>query len=314
MFYPWHQQTWDRLITMRDAKHLPHALLISGAKGIGKQAFAQTLVNSLLCESPLRHYIACGQCKACYVRASEVHPDYHQVILAEDKSQIVVDQIRQLNQFLYMSRSYQGYRVVFISPAEALNINAANSLLKSLEEPADNTVIILLTSQLSTLLPTIKSRCQMLHLATPNQQLSLHWLCQQTLQHNAEELLSMAGGRPLYALSLDNEAHFNSRTDFANDIVAVINQRQSITETSKKWQNASKQELLDWQVDWIQQLIRDYFSDVQQKPTLTLPQPVDIAPLWLLHDELIQFRRLAHTSLNAQLFIENMLLSWMKLL
>jgi DNA polymerase-3 subunit delta' len=314
MFYPWHQKTWDQLVTMRDTKHLPHALLISGAEGTGRQAFAKTLVNSLLCESPREHYIACGQCKSCYVIASEVHPDYHQVVVAEDKTQIVVDQVRQLNEFLYMSRSYQGYRVVFIYPSEALNVNAANSLLKSLEEPADNTVIILLTSQLSTLLQTIKSRCQMLHLATPNQQLGLQWLSQQAPQHKPEELLAMAGGRPLYALTLDNEDHFKSRADFANDILAVVNQRQSITETSKKWQNASKQELLDWQLHWIQQLIRNHFSNVQQKPTLALLQSVDIAHLWVLHDQLIKFRRIAHTSLNSQLFIENLLLSWMKLL
>ena len=314
MLYPWHRKTWHQLVTMRDVKHLPHALLLSGAEGTGKQAFAEMLVNSLLCKTPVAHYMACGQCKSCYVTASEVHPDYHKVVIAEDKTQIVVDQIRQLNQFLYMSRSYQGYRVVFISPAEALNINAANSLLKSLEEPADNTVIILLTSQLSTLLPTLKSRCQMLHLATPNQSLGLQWLSQQAIEHKAEDLLAMAGGRPLYALSLDNEAHFKSRVDFANDILAVVNQRQSITEISKKWQNASKQELLDWQLHWIQQLIRHHFSNIQPKPTLAFPQSVDIVHLWALHDQLIQFRRIAHTSLNAQLFIENMLLSWMKLL
>jgi DNA polymerase-3 subunit delta' len=184
-------------------------------------------------------------------------------VIAEKKTQIVVDQIRRLNEFLHMSRSYQGYRVVFIYPSEALNINAANSLLKSLEEPADNTVIILLTSQLSTLLPTIKSRCQMLHLAIPNQQLGLQWLSQQAPQHKPEQLLSMAGGRPLYALTLDNEEHLKSRTDFANDILAVINQRQSITETSKKWQKASKKELLDWQLHWVQKLIHNHFINIQ---------------------------------------------------
>jgi DNA polymerase-3 subunit delta' len=313
MIYTWHQKIWDQLVTTRDAKHLPHAILISGAEGTGKQAFAEAFVNSLLCESPLDNYHACGQCKSCYVKHSDAHPDYYQVSIAENKTQIVVDQIRQLNNFLHMSRSYQGSRVAYINSAEALNINAANSLLKSLEEPANNSAIILLTSQISTLLPTIKSRCQMLHLPTPNKQAALQWLVQQPIQHNPEELLEMSGGRPLYALGLDNEEHFKSRKDFAHDLSAVINQQQSLTEVSRKWQNSPKHELLDWQIHWVQQLIKYRFNTAQHLPALTIPQSANLNRLWGLHDELIKFRKIAHTSLNAQLFIENMLLSWSKL-
>ena len=313
MIYTWHQKSWDQLVTTRNAKHLPHAILISGAQGTGKKAFTEALVNSLLCESPLENYQACGQCKSCHVKHSGAHPDYYQVSIAENKTQMVVDQIRQLNNFLHMSRSYQGSRVAYIRPVEALNINAANSLLKSLEEPANNSAIILLTSQISTLLPTIKSRCQMLHLPTPNKQAALQWLSQQSIQHDAEELLEMSGGRPLYALDLDNEEHFKSRKDFARDLSTIINQQQSITEVSKKWQNSPKHELLDWQIHWIQQLIKSRFNTSQHLPALTIPQSVCLDRLWGLHDELIKFREIAHTSLNPQLFIENMLLSWSKL-
>ena len=313
MIYTWHQKIWDQLVSARHAKHLPHAILISGAEGIGKKAFADALVNSLLCESPLDNYLACGQCKSCHVKHSDAHPDYSQVSIAEKKTQIVVDQIRQLNGFLQLSRSYQGSRVAYINPAEALNINAANSLLKSLEEPANNSVIILLTSQLSTLLPTIKSRCQMLHLPTPTMQQALQWLSQQSIQHNPEELLEMAGGRPLYALELDNEEHFNSRKDFAHDLSAVINQQQSVTEVSKKCQDSPKHELLDWQIHWVQQIIKHHFNAAQHQPALAIPQSANLDRLWVLHDQLIKFRQISHTSLNAQLFVENMLLSWVKL-
>ncbi|MCK5896894.1 MAG: DNA polymerase III subunit delta' [Cocleimonas sp.] len=313
MMYTWHQKVWDQLVVTRHAEHLPHALLLSGAKGIGKKGFAEALINSLLCESPRERYHPCGQCKSCQVKYSGAHPDYHRVTVADDKKQIVVDQIRQLNEFLHMSRSYNGYRVAFIHPVELLNINAANSLLKSLEEPADNSIIILLTSQPSTLLATLKSRCQMLYLPTPNKQDALQWLSQQAIQHKPNLLLAMSGGRPLYALDLDNDEYFNSRNEFANDLSAVINHQQAITDISKKWQKASKQELLDWQLNWVQQIIKDHFSKTQNKPILVLPKPIDIHHLWILHDQLIRFREIAHTSLNAQLFIESMLLSWMKL-
>jgi DNA polymerase-3 subunit delta' len=313
MIHTWHQTVWDQLVTTRNSNHLPHAILISGSEGTGKQVFAEALVDSLLCESPLDDYHACGHCKSCHVKHSNAHPDYVHVTIAEKKTQILIDQIRQLNEFLRLSRSYQGSRVAFINPAEALNINAANSLLKSLEEPADNSVIILLTSQLSTLLPTIKSRCQILHLATPRKEIGLQWLSQQSIQHSPEELLEMSGGRPLYALELDNKEHFERRNDFANDLSSVVMQRQSITEISKRWQNAVKHELLDWQIHWVQQLIKQCFSTTEQQSVLNLPRANDITRLWQLHDELIKFRAIAHTSLNAQLFIENMLLSWMKL-
>ena len=313
MIHTWHQTVWDQLVSTRNSNHLPHAILISGAEGTGKQAFSEALVNSLLCESPTEDYDACGDCKSCHVKHSDAHPDYFHVTIAEKKTQILIDQIRQLNEFLRLSQSYRGSRVAFIHPAEALNINAANSLLKSLEEPADNTVIILLTSQLSTLLPTIKSRCQILHLPTPNKEMALQWLSQQSIQHKPEELLSMSGGRPLYALELDNEEHFKRRNEFANDLSAVVMQQQSITEISKKWQNAVKYELLDWQIHWVQQLIKCHFSRRQETSVLSIPRPKNIANLWQLHDQLIKLRAIAHTSLNAQLFIENMLLSWMKL-
>ncbi len=313
MVHRWHQKSWDQLVIARNAKHLPHAILLAGAKGTGTQAFAQALVNSLLCESPLENYHACGECKGCRVRKGDVHPDYFQIAIEANKTQILIDQIRELNDFLHMSRSYLTSRVAFINPAEALNMNAANSLLKSLEEPANNSVIVLLTAQLSTLLPTIKSRCQILHLATPSKTIALQWLSEQSIQHSPEELLEMSSGKPLYALALDNEEHFKRRNDFANDLLAVMMQQQSLTEISKKWQTASKDELLSWQIHWVQQLIKYPFNKVQAQAILQIPHVVDSAKLWQLYDQLIKLRRLAHTSLNAQLFIESMLLLWMKL-
>ena len=313
MIYSWHQTAWDQLAKTRESNHLPHALLISGANGTGKYAFVTTLVSSLLCESLLDDYQPCGKCRSCKVHKANAHPDYQEVLLAEGKTQIVVDQIRSLNSFLHKSRSYKAYRVVFISPAESLNINATNSLLKSLEEPADNSVIILLTSQPSILLPTIRSRCQALQLPLPSRNISLDWLSQQPIQHSPEELLDMAGGRPLAALKLDEGTLFESRKEFADDLSAVLMQQKTIIEVSKKWQSSSKQALLDWQINWVQQLIKQTLSKHSGKPVLNICKVFDINKLWSLHDELLVFKGLAHTSLNAQLFVENMLLSWLKI-
>ena len=186
-------------------------------------------------------------------------------------------------------------------------------MLKSLEEPADNSVIILLTSQSSVLLPTIRSRCQTLQLPSPSRNTSLNWLSQQSIQHSPEELLDMAGGRPLTALALDEGALFESRKDFLDDLSAVLMQQKTITDVSKKWQGSSKQGLLDWQINWVQQLIKQKSSKCLKKPILNISKSFEINKLWLLYDELLALKGLAHTSLNTQLFVENMLLSWLKL-
>ena len=133
--YSWQENQWQNYLKARAADHLPHALLLTGCDGIGKSEFATLLANSLLCEQVDSEGYACGECKSCKVKKSNAHPDFKHVGLPDGKQQIPVNAIRELTDFLILSRSYGGYRVVVISAADKMNINAANSLLKSLEEP-----------------------------------------------------------------------------------------------------------------------------------------------------------------------------------
>ena len=154
---PWHTVEFERILA--ETTSLPHAILIQGRHGIGKAAFAHTLAQALLCESPEPSGAACGRCAACHWLDAGTHPDYRQIepeSFAEadaeeqggDKKkaslQIVIDQIRVLPEFIGISSHRGGPKVVLIHPAEALNINAANALLKSLEEPPARTYFCLL--------------------------------------------------------------------------------------------------------------------------------------------------------------------------
>ncbi len=177
--YPWHETSWDKFTTARSQDHLPHALLLVGADGTGKLDFAKKIATSLLCTAPVNNK-ACQNCQSCKTYHANANPDFMQIELLEDKQQISVDQIRQLSEFINYTRSFQGYRVIMINPIERMNQNAANSLLKSLEEPADNTVIILVATNLGKILPTIKSRCQLLTLTTPEKNQALSWLKSQS--------------------------------------------------------------------------------------------------------------------------------------
>ena len=177
--YSWHEHCWDYFVRARTSSHIPHAILLTGENGIGKLALANKMAKSLLCMQPnikTGRFEACNTCQSCKTYDSGANPDYTSVSLLQDKQQIGVDQIRELSEFLNYSRSFNTYRVVLLNPVERMNTNAANSLLKSLEEPASNTVLILIASQLSKILPTIKSRCQILSLATPTKSQSLEWL------------------------------------------------------------------------------------------------------------------------------------------
>ena len=147
-YYLWHKVTYQQLA--QRAGRLPHALLLKGAAGIGKRAFAGALAQGLLCEKPATPLVACGACEACHWFDTGNHPDFRllQPEAAETasddaeatdkaadkkkKRDISVAQVRALAEFIHVSSHRNGAKVVLIQPAEAMNVNAANALLKSL--------------------------------------------------------------------------------------------------------------------------------------------------------------------------------------
>ena len=316
MIYPWQQSCWDNLSQGRQQNHMPHALMLTGPEYCGKLDFARVLAKSLLCESrDLSNQLACNQCKSCSLFEAGSHPDYTAVQLAEKKSQIVVDQIRALNQFVYLSRSYEGSRVVIIAPVERLNINAANSLLKTLEEPPEKTVLILVSSNPAELIPTIRSRCQSLHLPQPTFEQASQWLSGQTLENPVEELLVAAGGKPMLAKQLDEGERLATRKKLATDILKLLRGNLSLVSVAKTWEKTPKADLLDWQLQWVQSMIRSKYvaegeiSDTIS-PHLYRLMNQSVSSLWDLYDGLMELKSHVHTSLSPLLFTEGMLILW----
>lgn len=213
--------TWAALLSRRAA--LPHALLLSGPRGIGKFALARHFAESLLCERPLPDALACGECPACSWLAQGNHPDFRLLqpesleALAKEAAeageaeeggsrkkagqQITIDQVRALDDFLHVGTHRQGVRIILIHPAEAMNRATANSLLKSLEEPIASTLFLLVSNESDRLLPTIRSRCQCISVACPAPALAGEYLRQQGIV-DAERWLALAGGAPLLAVEL----------------------------------------------------------------------------------------------------------------
>ncbi len=249
--FPWQQSVWQLLVQSRARQTLPHAFIFSGLSGVGKLHFAQALSACLLCHQPTA-LGACGQCKSCQLWQAESHPDYRLLEAITDEKTgktsrvIKVDQVRGVVDFLNKSAQLNAYRVVVIQPADILNINAANSLLKTLEEPGDNIAIILLTDQPLALLPTIRSRCQHFSLSVPSLEQAKQWLEPQLKKpEQAGLLLALTDNAPLAALALQDAAWFQVRAELVQSMLAVVEKKSSPLQLSQQWQkNLTADELL----------------------------------------------------------------------
>ena len=199
---PWQQQTWSRVGQLAETDRLPHALLVAGAQGIGKAHFLRALAAWLLCESTSAER-ACGSCKSCTLLSAGSHADFMGVEVEEGSRVIKIDQVRELIEFAARTPSLGARKVILLGPAEVMNLNAANALLKCLEEPSANTSILLYSHQPGGLPATVRSRCQTLAMPAPGRPECIDWLAQVCGgAERASELLDAADGRPLEARQL----------------------------------------------------------------------------------------------------------------
>lgn len=200
--YAWQAKAWSQLAMARRQNRLGHAWLVSGRSGMGKSAFTGALARAVLCEKD--GDAACGSCRSCLLMAAGSHPDFCGVEIPEDKSGILIEQIRELNEFFTLTTHYGRAKVALIRPAEAMNRSAANALLKLLEEPPPSGLLILESARPDLLLPTLRSRCQRVSLDGIGVTEALAWLATQLPDAAPEtvEALFLLGGRaPLGALA-----------------------------------------------------------------------------------------------------------------
>jgi DNA polymerase-3 subunit delta' len=226
--HPWNEPVLESLKKAR--ARLPHALLIHGPRGIGKLALAEHFAQLLLCEHTDVQARPCRRCDACRWYLSGNHPDFRRLEpealaktpppdaeAAEEGSDaparrtrqpsivITVEQVRALADFLNL-RSHRGaLRVALVHPAEDLYPNAANALLKSLEEPPLGAIFILVSHRPARLLPTVRSRCVAVPVPVPAANVALRWLASQGVE-KADRWLAFAGGAPLQAVKYAEEA------------------------------------------------------------------------------------------------------------
>jgi DNA polymerase-3 subunit delta' len=296
------------MLEVRKADRLPHAVLLNGPQGIGKQHFAQLFAQSLLCRVPNEQGFACGHCRDCHLFEAGSHPNLFDCQPSEPTAVIKIDQIRDLAKFCIQSGSV---RVGFIAPAERLNQNAANALLKTLEEPPAGVILLLISSQLGRIPATLRSRCQKIQLARPAKPLALHWLNQQGYTDEAEILLGMAGGAPLLAQQLGAKQALADRQALFDIYKAVLEQSISEVAAAEQWLRYDREQSLNWLLSWHMDLIRLNTLDTAEldQPDLAqalreLADKLSSADCFRRYQSLLKLRQQLQTQRNASQLME----------
>jgi DNA polymerase III subunit delta' len=248
---PWLAPAWQALAARTAAGTLPHAILLAGPAGLGKRDFATALEAALLCERRGDDGHACGACRGCRLVRAGTHPDLHRVSFAlndkgEPRSEIVVSQVRELGETLVKTSQFGGWRVATIQPADALNANAANALLKVLEEPPPGAVLVLVADRPDRLIPTIRSRCQRIDARFPARDVALAWLEAQGIgAADAAAALDLAAGNPGTARVFADGGQRALASEVARDLSGIASGQAGSAEVAARWAKDRPEERLE---------------------------------------------------------------------
>ncbi|MDD4928444.1 MAG: DNA polymerase III subunit delta' [Gallionella sp.] len=322
--YPWQTDDWARLQSLRG--RASQGLLFQGQKGIGKFDLAMNYARALLCEHPQGNGFACGKCPACHWFEQGTHPDFRSLqpeSLTEEAEvgkkpsrQISVDQIRGLNDFLGMTAHQGGRRVVIIHPAEAMNTNAANALLKNLEEPPAGLLFILVTHKPQSLLPTLLSRCLSFGLATPDAATAARWLGAQGVK-NPADVLAISGFSPLQAMQSAADVSQDARAKLLRAL--RLPAKMDVFALADALQKTEQVQVVQWLQQWCYDLSsqkltgRLRYHPAEQAAIIQLVATLDPLNLARLQGCLQTAKREAQHTLNPKLFMESLLFTYCQL-
>ncbi len=325
--HPWNRARFRALTA--DPAHMPHAILLYGAKGVGKLDLALELARWLLCQRPHAEG-ACGECDACNWFDQGNHPDFRRVEPktdeeADDLSEevkpktkakkgarpIPVEAVREVTEFLNLSSHRGGWRVALFHPAEAMNTAAANALLKTLEEPPDRVLLLLVSHQPGRLLPTVLSRCRQVAVPLPPKEEALAWLAPQMEQ--AEALLAEAGGAPLAALAYGDPDRLARRDSF----LQALTQPRRLDPSALAQEFGKEPELAwGWFSRWLMDLLHQRlagsvrFFPAQAAALGRLADKTDLAALLDLQREVGNAGHWLRHPLNHALLLESWLIRY----
>jgi DNA polymerase-3 subunit delta' len=328
----WNSSVREQLLG-QGLSRLPHAMLLVGPPGVGKTVFSERLAALLLCESISPELMACGKCQACRWLEAGNHPDFRRVAPEGDDeaeegatekatekakkrnaSMIKIDQIRELESFVFVGSHREGNRVVLITEADAMNQPAANSLLKILEEPPSSVYFILVSSKTKSLLPTIRSRCRVISFGAPDAAAATGWLAGSGLEKQAARYLDLAAGAPMRVAQWKEQGQLAPIDALVDSLVSPPADPIAL---AARWDGLLKGDGLFRMEHLVEGVQRWLFDLAQERMAGEVryhrgwPRPKGIenlnpAALTSAWREINQFRRSARHPLNQLLFLENL--------
>ncbi len=310
MSLPWLEEHQQRINASLAEERLGHAPLIAGPVGVGKQALGDWLARRLLCLEPTDGQ-PCGECRACSLIKAGSHPDLFTVGIPEDKREIPVDSVRELSRCLQLTPSIGRHRVGLIEPAEAMNRNAANALLKTLEEPASDAWLVLISHRADDLPATIRSRCQIMTVRPPELELAGNWLVEACPDSNPDErsnALALAGGAPLAARALLDDGGLAFAHEVRSGLVALASGRSVPEVLSDGWAEQGGI-TWDWLVHWCAQCLAANLGAATSGDNNDWPS-MNTERLASLADKALRGRSLAFGSVRQDLSLAQWLIEW----
>ncbi len=331
--FPWNEPQLEQLANARE--RLSHGLLFAGPDGIGKMEVAIEFARIELCEQSR----GCGECQTCRLFDAGSQPDLHLFVseqyqqglsdtaerfslrhLPERKKDrkpratLTIDQIRGAIDVLGTRPHSAASKVAIFAPAEAMNVNAANALLKLLEEPPADTRIILLTAAPGRLLPTIMSRASRVDFRPPSDREAHAWLAANGVKSGVDELLRMASGAPAKALELHEAGYIKVREELVGEVAGLTNGKRSAVESAKNWQNMSPKAVIEGLVrvldDWLRLLhTARPPSGGQMSQLQGCEQGLDLKDIHAVRAHLARAAATWDVSLDASLVLEDAFLA-----
>lgn len=283
---------------------VPHAVLLAGPVGVGKRAAARWIAATSLGRKASRLPV--------YPQDAVEHADLRWIAPLEDKESIGVEQIRELVHAMALTSYEGGGKVAVIEPANAMTVNAANSLLKTLEEPPGDALLILVADRVGKLPATIFSRCQRIDLATPGEGVALAWL--DRIQPGApwSEALRVAGGGPLAALGVLED--LETSASMARDLNALGKGMGSAVEVAARWTKIGPGFVLNWLAQQVKLVVIAGSAGREQAAGLAIEESVvrrmDRRNLFCYLDIINGLRGQPGGSFNVQVTLEGLLIDW----
>jgi DNA polymerase-3 subunit delta' len=306
----WLEPVRRQLAEQHDQGRLPHGILLAGAPGAGQAELATWLASRVLCRGPGTK--PCGACADCRLFLAGNHPDYRWISIPPDKKQIGIDQVRALSEALAM-RSYRGgAKLAVISPAEAMNPSSFNALLKTLEEPARETYLVLAASRVDRIPKTIMSRTQKHRLPLPGESDAIGWLKAHGVKGDLPAILALAGGAPFLAAEYAEEGLGEIEEEMQEAIAAAAAGRFDIVAFADRSAKNAPGARLVWLESWLTRSLKAAAlgSDLvnsNRLPWLRPPgQDRKIRAGYGLLDQLREARRQVGGPLNTQLLFEGL--------